>query len=106
MLTQAAAVALEESNLEDIRRMAWKDLQGNIIGMYEPLFGRKQIDISVSQLIQIALIPPEAVWNDLLTPFAHSRLLLKAHTIPGGPPMSADQVYKLLASGIHKLKIT
>jgi hypothetical protein len=31
----AAAVALEESNLENLRRIAHKDTEGNIISMYK-----------------------------------------------------------------------
>ena len=85
--------------------MAWKDLQGNIIGTHEPLFGEEHTNVAVSQLIRIALIPPEAAWNDLSTPFAHLRLLLKAHTIPGGPHMSAGQVCRFSVSGTHKLRI-
>jgi hypothetical protein len=27
-----AAVALEDSNLDDIRKMTWKDIEGNVIG--------------------------------------------------------------------------
>lgn len=95
LLTSVADVALEDSNLEDIRVGHYKDREGNVISM---LIHKILVPAmpNFSQLILIGRIQPVREWRGHLTQSDLSTLQLKAR--PRGDLRISDHVSRRLLS--------